>query len=80
MRGEGVDAGADEQEWIVGKDRYKFDAIFENLEPTDGKITGAGKGIHYQLSFVIFHHIFYYPILVMLISYVLFQFYFFFFY
>ncbi|XP_044021400.1 EH domain-containing protein 1 [Aphidius gifuensis] len=41
MRGEGVDAGAGEQEWIVGKDRYKYDTLFENLEPTDGKITGA---------------------------------------
>lgn len=42
-RGEGIDAGAGEPEWIVNKDRYKYDSIFETLGPTDGKITGAGK-------------------------------------
>ncbi|KAI4483702.1 hypothetical protein M0804_007962 [Polistes exclamans] len=40
-RGEGIDAGAGEPEWIVNKDRYKYDSIFETLGPTDGKITGA---------------------------------------
>lgn len=42
-RGEGIDAGAGEPEWIVNKERYKYDSIFESLGPQDGKITGAGK-------------------------------------
>ncbi|XP_028047986.1 EH domain-containing protein 3 isoform X1 [Monomorium pharaonis] len=40
-RGEGIDAGAGEPEWIVNKERYKYDSIFESLGPQDGKITGA---------------------------------------
>jgi hypothetical protein len=42
-RGEGIDAGSGEPEWIVGKERYKYDAIFDTLNPVDGKVTGAGK-------------------------------------
>ncbi|KAB7501233.1 EH domain-containing protein 1 [Armadillidium nasatum] len=40
-RGEGIDAGAGEPEWIVAKDRYKYDQLFETLNPIDGKITGS---------------------------------------
>ncbi|XP_076166341.1 EH domain-containing protein 1-like [Ptiloglossa arizonensis] len=40
-RGEGIDAGAGEPEWIVNKERGKYDAIFKQLEPRDGKVTGA---------------------------------------
>ncbi|KAG8223904.1 hypothetical protein J437_LFUL001984 [Ladona fulva] len=40
-RGEGADAGAGEPEWIVNKERDKYDAIFYTLEPIDGKVTGA---------------------------------------
>lgn len=40
-RGEGVDAGADMPEWVVEKERYKYDEIFESLNPIDGKVTGA---------------------------------------
>ncbi|XP_018341697.1 PREDICTED: EH domain-containing protein 3 [Trachymyrmex septentrionalis] len=40
-RGEGIDAGAGEPEWIVNKERYKYDSMFESLGPQDGKITGA---------------------------------------
>jgi len=43
MKGEGIDAGAGEPEWIVGKDRYKWDNVFDSLNPIDGKVTGAGK-------------------------------------
>lgn len=43
LKGEGIDAGAGEPEWIVGKDRYKSDTIFDSLNPIDGKVTGAGK-------------------------------------
>lgn len=42
-RGEGIDAGAGEPEWIVNKERYKYNLIFEKLGPCDGKISGAGK-------------------------------------
>lgn len=42
-RGEGVDAGAGEIEWVVNKDRSKYDAIFDTLGPIDGKVTGASK-------------------------------------
>ncbi|PNF36009.1 EH domain-containing protein 1 [Cryptotermes secundus] len=40
-RGEGVDAGSGEPEWIVSKERYKYDALFDTLNPVDGKVTGA---------------------------------------
>ncbi|BES93157.1 Dynamin family [Nesidiocoris tenuis] len=39
-RGEGIDAGHGEPEWIVNKMRYKYDAIFESLGPTNGKVSG----------------------------------------
>lgn len=42
-RGEGVDAGAGEIEWVVNKDRYKYDSIFDTLGPVDGKVTGASS-------------------------------------
>jgi len=40
-RGEGIDAGSGEPEWIVAKDRHKYDQLFFALEPQDGKITGS---------------------------------------
>ncbi|KAG8199414.1 hypothetical protein JTE90_000282 [Oedothorax gibbosus] len=40
-RGEGADAGSLQVDWVVEKDRFKFDAIFNRLNPVDGKITGA---------------------------------------
>ncbi|KAK3094183.1 hypothetical protein FSP39_025111 [Pinctada imbricata] len=40
-RGEGVDAGRGEHEWIVEKDKYKYDESFDKLNPVNGKITGA---------------------------------------
>ncbi|XP_045620501.1 EH domain-containing protein 3 isoform X1 [Procambarus clarkii] len=40
-RGEGADAGAGDPDWIVAKDRYKYDQLFDNLNPVDGKITGS---------------------------------------
>ena len=43
MKGEGIDAGSGEPEWIVGKDRYKWDNVFDSLGPIDGKVTGAGQ-------------------------------------
>lgn len=41
-RGEGIDAGHGEPEWIVNKLRYKYDTIFETLGPVNGKISGEG--------------------------------------
>ncbi len=40
-KGEGIDKGREDEEWIVGKDRYKFDAAFESLGPVNGKISGT---------------------------------------
>jgi len=39
--GEGVNAGVGEVEWVVQKDRYKYDEMFDKLNPIDGKISGA---------------------------------------
>ena len=33
--------GIGEREWVVSKDQYKYDDIFDGLTPIDGKITGA---------------------------------------
>lgn len=41
-RGEGIDAGFGERDWICSRDRERTDPIFESLEPVDGKISGAG--------------------------------------
>uniref|UniRef100_A0A8D8YEL7 EH domain-containing protein 1 n=2 Tax=Cacopsylla melanoneura TaxID=428564 RepID=A0A8D8YEL7_9HEMI len=40
-RGEGIDAGQGEPDWIVNKERHKYDATFSSLNPVDGKVTGA---------------------------------------
>lgn len=40
-RGEGIDAGTFDQEWVVLKDKPRYDDIFKALGPVDGKITGA---------------------------------------
>lgn len=39
--GEGVNAGQGETEWVVAKERYKYDSLFDSLNPIDGKVTGA---------------------------------------
>ncbi len=41
QRCEGVDLGSGEPEWIVTKERSKWDAIFRQLGPINGKITGS---------------------------------------
>ncbi|GJQ68066.1 putative divalent cation transporter [Trypoxylus dichotomus] len=40
-RGEGINAGFGEPEWIVSKYKQQYDIIFESLRPIDGKVTGA---------------------------------------
>lgn len=52
-----MDAGHGDPEWIVNKERYKYDALFDTLSPVDGKVTGAGKTLclliilHFHLLF-----------------------------
>ncbi len=41
--GEGVNAGVGEPDWVVEKDRHKYDQIFDGLGPVDGKVSGAGE-------------------------------------
>ena len=49
--GEGINAGIGETEWVIAKDRYKYDAIFDQLNPVDGKVTGAGRtAIYFSIS------------------------------
>jgi len=40
-RFEGAEAGRGETDWIVGKDKHKYDDIFEALRSNDGKVSGA---------------------------------------
>lgn len=42
-RGEGIDAGYGEVDWICARDRDRTDPIFMTLNPIDGKITGESK-------------------------------------
>lgn len=42
-RGEGVDAGYGEVDWICARDRPRTDPIFVTLNPIDGKITGESE-------------------------------------
>ncbi len=44
--GEGINAGMGEADWVIQKDRSKYDKMFDLLGPVDGKISGAGKEIH----------------------------------
>merc|ERR1712106_166077 len=39
--GEGINAGVGEIEWVIAKDRCKYDAMFDTLNPIDGKVTGS---------------------------------------
>lgn len=47
-RGEGIDAGKGETNWVVAKDRQKYDSVFTTLEKSDGKLSGAGNFITKQ--------------------------------
>ncbi|XP_061467327.1 EH domain-containing protein 4 isoform X2 [Rhineura floridana] len=39
--GEGAKEGADEEEWIVAKDKPAYDEIFYTLSPVNGRVSGA---------------------------------------
>ena len=43
--GEGINAGVGEVEWVIAKDRYKYDAMFDTLNPIDGKVSGASAKV-----------------------------------
>lgn len=38
--GEGISAGADNEDWIVSRDKHRYDEIFYTLMPINGKLTG----------------------------------------
>lgn len=38
---EGINIGRGEQEWVIARDQYKYEDIFNSLNPINGKITGA---------------------------------------
>ncbi|XP_061173247.1 EH domain-containing protein 3-like [Saccostrea echinata] len=40
-RGEGVDEGRGEREWVVNQNKMEYDEEFDKLNPINGKITGA---------------------------------------
>ncbi|GBP70172.1 EH domain-containing protein 3 [Eumeta japonica] len=40
-RGEGVDAGHGDPDWICAKEKPRYDEIFRALGPADGKVTGS---------------------------------------
>ncbi|XP_065163622.1 EH domain-containing protein 3-like [Atheta coriaria] len=40
-QGEGINAGFGEPDWIVNRDRAQYDAIFDTLEPIDGRVSGG---------------------------------------
>ncbi|XP_055551366.1 EH domain-containing protein 1 [Wyeomyia smithii] len=40
-KGEGIDAGYGEVDWICNRDRARTDPLFESLKPVNGKISGA---------------------------------------
>ncbi|OZC06799.1 hypothetical protein X798_06196 [Onchocerca flexuosa] len=45
-KGEGFDKGANESGWVVARERYKADELFDSLDPIDGKITGRAAKEH----------------------------------
>ncbi|GMR59767.1 hypothetical protein PMAYCL1PPCAC_29962, partial [Pristionchus mayeri] len=45
-KGEGFDKGANEQEWVVNRERTKADSTFESLGPIDGLLSGSKAKEH----------------------------------
>lgn len=39
--GEGISAGADADDWIVSRDKHRYDELFYTLMPVNGKISGV---------------------------------------
>lgn len=40
-RPNGLEAGKGDKEWVVARYKYKYDELFEQLDPINGKISGA---------------------------------------
>lgn len=60
MKGEGIDAGFGEHDWICSRDKPRTDDIFNALGPVDGRISGASKSkISLSLIILITNTIFY---------------------
>lgn len=61
-RGEGIDAGFGEHDWICNRDRARTDLMFDALNPIDGKITGAGElqmtSIQFFVNFYLIYSIY----------------------
>jgi len=51
-RGEGINASIHGVEWVIAKDRFKYDQAFDKLNPIDRKISGAGASNLTQLGVV----------------------------
>lgn len=51
-RGEGIDAGSGEIDWICNRDRPRTDPMFQALNPVDGKISGAGMEFKLPIYYV----------------------------
>jgi len=50
-RGEGIDAGYGEPDWIVNNEKPNYDSIFEKLKsPSEGKVTGSAAKAEMQKS------------------------------
>lgn len=49
-KGEGIDAGYGEPDWVVNKSKAKYDELFNALSPIDGKITGASAKLEMMKS------------------------------
>lgn len=47
---EGAEAGRGETEWIVHKEKSKYDEVFECLQGPDGKVAGAAAKAEMQKS------------------------------
>ncbi|XP_073338971.1 EH domain-containing protein 4 [Pagrus major] len=39
--GEGISAGADAEDWIISREKHRYDELFYMLMPVNGKITGV---------------------------------------
>ncbi|KAM6969373.1 EH domain-containing protein 4 [Tautogolabrus adspersus] len=48
--GEGISAGADAEDWIVAREKHRYDEIFYMLMPVNGKITGVNAKKEMQNS------------------------------
>jgi len=53
----------DETEWVVSRERYKFDEMFQELQPVDGKITSLFLNFYFLIIKETFQIIFKFSVL-----------------